>query len=206
MDILMYGRWVLLVMGSLALLDAILLTAFRPEPFRRLLLAWIFGVLITGLGVFGLEFMPKYREWLDSVADIIKIPSKESYETFFTKVGNEEIPTEIQELGINYAINNPVEGMESILTNAIARAPEGTNGKKALEWARKSFQGKQHAIDQLLKSNPSVDSAKQFDPVTSNMFYLRLKELPQTEIQSFGIDPNKIPQYKPKPKPFPKKE
>lgn len=205
MDILIVGRWVMLVIGAGSLIGATLLTVLKPEA-KRPLYMWIFGVLIAGLGVFGLEFMPKYREWLDSVTNIIKSPSKESYEAFFAKVGNEEIPVELQEVGINYAINNPVEGMDEMLTAAINGVPADTNGKKALEWAKKGYQEKQRVIDQLLKSNPTVDTAKSFDPVTSGMFYERLRKLPRAELQRYGIDPSQIQNYKPERRPFPGKK
>jgi hypothetical protein len=205
MDILIFGRWVMLVIGAGALIGAILLTVLKPEA-KRPLFMWIFGVLIAGIGVFGLEFVPKYREWLDSVGDIIKSPSKESYEAFFAKIGNDEIPVELQEIGITYAINNPIEGMNEILATAINSAPADTNGKKALEWAKKGYQEKQHVIDQLLKSKPTVDTAKNFDPMTSSMFYERLKKLPRAELQSYGIDPGQIQNYEPERRPFPGKK
>jgi len=206
MDILIIGRWVFLALGIITIIGALIITFKNPEPFKRILFTWIFGVFLAGTGVFGLEFIPKYKDWLDTLLDMIKNPSKESYETFLAKVGNGEIPIELQELGITYAINNPIEGIEGMLTTAINNAPANTQGKKALEWAKDSYLEKQRVIDQLVKSNPSVEDAKRFDPSTSKMLYRKLIELPQSEIRKYGIDQKQLNRYKPTPKPFPGKK
>lgn len=206
MDILIIGRWVFLAMGVITVIIALIITLKNQGSFKGILLTWIFGVFLAGTGVFGLEFIPKYKDWLDTVLDMIRNPSKESYETFFAKVGSEELPTELQEIGITYAISNPIEGIEGMLTTAINNASANTQGKKALEWAKDSYLEKQRVIDQLVKSNPSVEDAKRFDPSTSKMLYQRLKELPQTEIRRYGIDPTQIKKYEPITKPFPGKK
>lgn len=204
MDIVTVGRWVLLAIGAVTLLGAVWFKLRNPEknPFWM----WVFGLLIAGIGAFGPEFMPKYGDWLAKVADMIRSPGVESYMKFFDSVGNEEIPVELRELGVNYAISHPIDGMENILEKAINRTPENTDGKKALEWAYESFQDKKRAIDQLLMTGPSVDRAKQFDQETGALIYYRLKQLPQDQIQQFGIKPTLIPQYKPMPKRFPGKK
>lgn len=206
MDILIIGRWVLLAIGTITVIVALIITFKNPEPFKRLALVWIFGVFLAGTGVFGLEFIPKYKDWLDTVLNMIESPSKESYGAFFEKVGREESPGYLQELGISYAINNYVEGMEEVLATAINKAPANTAGKKTLEWAKNIYLQKKVVIDQLIRSNPSVETAKRFDPATSKMLYQRLKELPQSEIRSYGIDPTWIKKYEPIAKPFPGKK
>jgi hypothetical protein len=197
MDILMIGRWVLLIIGSIAVIVAIVLTALKADPFRRLLLIWIFGVLLVGLGVFGLEFMPQYREWLNSLTNLVNNPGQESYKEFLTKAGNDELPATVQKIGINYAVNNPIQDLEKILDQAINNAPEGKTGKTELKEGLKTLKEKQNVVDQLLMTKPNPALVKKFDPATAELFYQKLTTLPETELRQLDINPEQLKLFKP---------
>jgi hypothetical protein len=161
------------------------------------LLTWILGVLLLGMGSFGMEFIPKYGDWLGKVSDMIKTPDKESYEAFFASVGNQDLPVELQQIGIEYAINHPIQGMESILKDSIDRTPENKDGRKALSWAMENFQGKQRVIDQILESKPKSEIVQNFDKATGEQLYNKLNRLPPEKLQMLEIDPKAINNYRP---------
>lgn len=197
MDILFVGRWVLLALGVVAVLVA-LFVMVKP-PIKRIahpLWPLAFGGLFLGIGIFGLEFIPHYRLWLESLTNMVENSGVESYEAFFAKVGTQEIPPAIQEFGINYAISNPVKEMDTMLDEAIAKAPDNTEGKKALIWAKNNYEGKQREIDHLVTSKVNIDSAKRFAPGTIRLMHDKIRDLPDVEKRRLGIDASTVRTYR----------
>lgn len=202
MDILIVGRWVMLVIGALILLAAIWSIIKRPEIKRPLML--LLGVFILGIGVFGLEFVPAYRQWIEVLKDMVNNPSEKSFSVFFEETSKENMPVELREIGINFATTHPIDRMEEILEEAIKRTPDNKeSGKSALKYAKRSLQGNQLAVDRILRSTPAVDEVEKFDPVTRKLIYQRLIKDPQYASRKYRIDPSSIQQYRPTLKPFP---
>jgi hypothetical protein len=193
MDMVSVGRWIMIVIGALALLVAIWITLKGKSS----LLIWIFGILLLGIGSFGMEFMPKYSDWLSKVSDMIKTPGKESYEAFFASVSKQKLPAELQQIGIEYAINHPIEGMESIIKGVIDRTPENTEGRKALNWAMENFKGKQRVIDQILESKPKSEVVQNFDQATGEQVFNKLNKLSPDKLWTLEIDPRSIKNFSP---------
>lgn len=193
MDILLVGRWIMLIIGTLALLGAIWITL----KGRSVFLMWAFGVLLIGIGSFGMEFMPKYSDWLSKLSDMIKNPGKESYEAFFASVSKQKLPAELQQIGIEYAVSHPIEGIESIIKGVIDRTPENTEGRKALNWAMENFKGKERVIDQILESKPKSEAVQNFDKATGEQVFNKLNKLPPDKLRTLEIDPGSIKSYRP---------
>lgn len=197
MDILFVGRWVLLVLGVVTVLVALFVIAKPPiKPIAHPLWPLAFGGLFLGIGVFGLEFIPQYRLWLKSLTNMVENSGVESYEAFFTKVGTQKIPPAIQEIGINYAISNPVKEMDTILSKTITKAPDNTEGKRALIWAKDNYEGKQREIDHLVTSKVNIDSARKFTPGTIRLMHDKIRDLPDGEKRRLEIDANTIRTYR----------
>ena len=196
MDILIVGRWILLALGVIAVLVGLFIIA-KPPAKRTAHPLWplVFGGLFLGMGVFGLEFIPQYRLWLESLTNLVEKSDAKSYEAFFAKVGSQKIPPAIQEIGVNYAVANPVKEMDAVLTRSIAKAPDNTEGKKALLWAKESYEGKQREINHLVTSKVNIDSVKSFAPVTIRLMRDKIKALPDSEKKQLGIDTNTIKKY-----------
>jgi hypothetical protein len=202
LDIVFVGRWVLLALGVVTVLGAIFFRLKHPNaPQPKWML--IFGGLFAGLGVFGLEFLPKYRLWLAPVRDMVEKPSEKSYAAFFDSVSNEKIPKDLQKVGISYAVSHPVEGMEDVLENAIQKAPDNTSGEETLKWAMESFKGKQREVDHFVESKVGVASVRQFDPATRQLIYDKMQRLPDSRRRALGIDANLLQQYDKTLRPFP---
>lgn len=198
MDILSVGRWVLLVLGAATVLVA-LLVIIKPPSVKRIahpLLLFAFGGLFLGLGIFGLEFMPQYRLWLTSLTDIVGNKDSESYMAFFNKVGKQEIPPALQEIGINYVISHPVKNMDTLLSNAVAKASDNAMGEKTLKWAKDNYEGRQKEIDHLVTSKVSIASATKFTPATIQLMHDKIRDLPDQEKRRLGIDANTIKTYR----------
>jgi hypothetical protein len=196
MDIIMTGRWVLMIIGSAAIIVAIILTVIKADPLRRLLVIWFFGVLLAGLGIFGMEFMPQYREWLDAVSELVNNPGQESYKNFLAKVGKDELPQEVQKIGISYAVNHPIEDIKSILENAVRNAPADKKGKLELKQGLSTLEAKQNVVESLLRVNPSAETVRRFDPAISELYYQELRALPAPELRRMDIRPNEIESFR----------
>jgi len=199
MDIVSFGRWVMVAIGALAVLAAILIT-FKGKSS---LLTWIFGVLLLGIGSFGMEFMPKYSDWLGKLSNMIKNPGEESYEAFFASVGKQKLPAELQQIGIEYAVSHPIEGMESIIQRAIDRTPENTDGRKVLSWAMENFHGRKRVVERILESKTKPDVIQNFDKATGEQVFNELKKLSPDRLQTLEIEPASIKNYRPSISSFP---
>jgi hypothetical protein len=193
------GRWVMLTLGVLALLGAI----WMALKAKGSLLMWVFGVLLLGMGSFGMEFIPKYSDWLGKLSDMIKNPGKESYGAFFASVGKQTLTPDIQQIGIDYAINHPIEGMESLLKGMIDQTPENTGGRKALDWAMENFQGKRRVIDQILESKPRSEVVRSLDRATAEQVFDELRKLTPERLRLLDIPPGSINSYEPSIQRFP---
>jgi hypothetical protein len=195
MKIEIIGPWVLLGVGLILLARAIFPKILPP---RHLLILLVFGFLSLGLGVYGLEFMPKYGDWLDKIKDwIIDNPTEESYAKLFESVGTGKMPGKLKDMAVNYAISHPIEGMEDALAGKIKEAPDGKPGKAALENGFQYYQDKKKTIDRLLETAPTDRQAMQFDAETEALIYHRLKQMSPDQVRALGIDPSTVPKYKP---------
>jgi hypothetical protein len=192
MDIVSIGRWIMLIIGALALLVAIWTTLKGKGGF----LMWVFGVLLVGIGSFGMEFIPKYGDWMKRLSDMIKSPGKESYEAFFTSVSKQKLPAELQQMGIEYAVSHPVEGMDSII-KGVTDQTQNPNGKKALNWTIENFEGKQRVIDQILECKPTSEVVQDFDQATAKQVFDKLEKLSPEKLRMLDIEPGSIKNYEP---------
>ncbi|MDW7760698.1 MAG: hypothetical protein SCM96_08675 [Acidobacteriota bacterium] len=197
MDSLEIGRWVMIVLGAAVIVSVIVSGAHRNRNPVAMLL---FGVLLLGIGTFGMEFMPRYSEWLKVIKAMVDSPSIETYQVFFDKVAEEKLPSEVADIGINFVVNHQVDGMEFILARAIAETPPESQGRRDLERTLEALRGRQAAVDQLLQAAPSPETAREFDSSMRELLYRSMRLVPPHKLQEFGIDPAAINQYKPPPK------
>jgi hypothetical protein len=202
MDALVIGRWIMIVLGMAGVGSAIAFKFKHPE--KNPIMMWVFGVLLTGIGTFGMEFMPRYSEWLKVIKAMVDSPGIETYQVFFDKVAEEKLPAEVVDIGINFAVNHQVDGMEFILTRAIAETPAETQGRRDLEQTLEALRGRQAAVDQLLQAAPSPATAREFDPSMRELLYRSMRLVPPHKLQEIGINPAAINQYKPPPKKRPR--
>jgi len=177
----------------------------KPPNVRVIFLMLAFAGLFLGLGTFGQEFIPHYASWLGTVRGMVSSPGQKSYAAFFDSVGKEKIPVELQEIGINYAVSHPIEGMETILNNSINKAPKNTNGEKALQWALESYKGKQKETDYLIETKGGAASVGQFDPATRQLIYDKMQRLPDDRKRVLRIDDKSLEEHRAILRPFPKR-
>jgi hypothetical protein len=212
MNIDFFGRLVLLGIGVFIAFAAVWSTLRSPkEPknkqpnARTLFLMLVFAGLFGGLGAFGLVFLPYYTTWLKEFKDMVDNPGQQSYAAFLDDVGKGKVPAELQQIGINYAVSHPIEGMETVLNNSINKAPKGTNGENVLKWALDSYNGKQKEIDHFVRTKVGVDSVGQFDPATRQLVYDKMQKLPDNQKRALGIDDKSLQQHRAILRPFPKR-
>jgi hypothetical protein len=129
-EVISIGPWVLLIVGSLMLLAGAvsqLMGNGTNWPW-----IWIFGLGTAGIGVYGTAFLEPYGKWMEVVALMVREGSPASYERAFAAVADGKMPPEIQEVALNYAINNPIEGMVGMADEARARG-KNQQGEETLE-------------------------------------------------------------------------
>jgi hypothetical protein len=162
------------------------------------------------LSVSGLYCSGIIRNTAEVSRSIITMPPLTSFGEFgkdiivfnISQKGN--IPAGLQEIGINYAVSHPIEGMENILNDSITKAPKNTKGERALQWALESYKGKQKEIDNLVETKVSAASVRQFAPSTRQLIYDKMQKLPDNRNRALGVDVNSLQEYKAILKPFPK--
>jgi hypothetical protein len=199
MNIELIGRVVLIVIGGFIVISVALpklifpkVQEVQPPNFWTLALA----VLCMGVGTFGLVFLQDYTSWFKDVKDMVNNPGVKSYATFFDSVGKGKIPVEVQEIGLNYAVTHPVEGMENILNDSISETPKNTPRDKALQGALESYKGREKEIDYLIETKVRPALVKQFNPTTTQFFLDRVQRLPNDRKQALGIDDKSLQAYK----------
>lgn len=206
MDIVSVGRWLFLILGVLVFPFAAWFTVKNPKATKVITTIWSTAVIMMGVGAFGPEFLPKYRAVLETITDMAENPSEQSYATFFNSVGSGKIPAGLQKVGTNYAISHPIKDMDTIINTAIEKAPDSTDGRKVLVWAKDSYQGKQREIDNLMTTKASIDTTRTFDLTTRKLIYDKMIRLPDEQKTKLGIDSTFITEYEKAVKPFPKLE
>ena len=207
MNIELFGRLIFIGAGALIVITTTWPRGWfqkeahiKPPNFKILVLA----VLCLGVGTFGQEFLPKYSKWLEIVGNVVKNPGQKSYTELFDNIGKGNLPVELQEVGINYAVSHPIEGMETILNNSINKAPKNKEGEKALQWAIESYNGKKKEIDYFAENKANINATRQFSPATRQLVYNKIQKLPDNRKRALGIDANSLQAYEVALEPFPK--
>lgn len=189
MNIQAIGPWVLLGVGTLALLAAVLGSLRRPPP-KGLWMPWIFGFAIAGVGVYGPVFLQSYTEFVKVLLEMQEAPSPKTYAQVFEKVGSGELPADYSEIALSYSLERPVEGMDRLLENAIKNATD-PKGKEALLDAQKTLEGKQQAAEVLEtaieRGTVPPETIRRLDAATRSM--LRISD---ERLRKWNIKPEEL--------------
>lgn len=198
MAVISAERWALLVCGVVMfLLTTTMVLLRREHPVKRtnVFLFLVFAGLLTGLGVFGMDFMPKYGEWIQVLNDMVEEGTLESYNTFLAQVGAGKMPGGLRDAGLAYAVSHPVEGMDVALEDAAEKAAANSEGKKMLVRAQQDMERKRTEIDRFLEDKIDVAGAEKFSRSTVELMHMRMKELPPSERRRLGITPQRLKEY-----------
>ena len=154
------GPWLLLIIG-IGMLGAGAVATYRDKAPKR---PWIylFGLACAGCGVWGPSFLEYYAK-LAPIFNMQQSPDAETYSEVFAKIGDGTLSPKYQELAVAYALDRPIEGMDSLLDNAIEAAPNA-DGKAVLHQAQEELRGKKFAAealaDAIVEPSPDTDAER----------------------------------------------
>lgn len=194
MDIITTGPWILLGGGVTAVLGAVIGT-FKGITAKALGMMWVFGVLLSGVGVYGPAFLGPYTEFLNSMSAMVTTPSTSTYAAVFEKVGTGDFPPEFQEIALAYVLDRPVDDMDSLLKNAIDGSTDRA-GRDALIETQTSLRGKvavaEHLAKELTTSGATMERVEQYEPATKSLVARELTKLPDAQLRRLNVDPAKL--------------
>ena len=191
MDITSIGPWALLALGIVVVLGALWLSV-KGRQFKLILPAWIFGMALSGIGVYGPAFLKPYGEFLEPILSMMESPGTETYSAFFNDVAEGKMPEPYQNLGLSYALNNPIEHMDSILEDAEKKAPTESS-KVPLTNARADLEARALASATLVdetsfRRTAPTRPSRFFDRKTQSNAARTLLALPDSTLRGLNLD------------------
>ncbi len=139
------GPWVFLLLGFGAFVGGVVSAVRGVTKWWLVSLPFIFGVLAVGLGSYGPSFLEAYGEFLKEIRPVLALgesPGPESTEAFLNLVAEGKLKPEYRDVGLAYALSQPVENLGELLDEAIGKAGNA-EAQEALQKARRSFSEKQ---------------------------------------------------------------
>lgn len=196
MNITHIGPWVLLGTGVVVVAVSLYVVVAQKRTPVVLL---VFGALFAGVGIHGPLFMGPYAEFLRAFASMTGTPGPESYQEVFKRIGEGGFDPELQQLALTWAMENPVEDMETILDGAIDSATNDA-GRDTLMSAREAIEGKRIVADQLARqaviSPESAAAISDFDPATRTAVSNELlTRSPEQLRQLQGVNPGQLEEW-----------
>ena len=203
MTVLTTGPWVLLGLGVITIIGALVFRIIHPRGGKPWAM-YIFGLALVGVGIWGPGFLIPYGGWIGNLSDLIDNPGQQSIAEFVKDVEEGKMPEEIEEIGLNYIVANPVPGVtDSILEGALTRTPSDSRSESILKDALDNLRGRQAAADHLLEiSGPSTTSTqglRQLDPNTREMIFQRAQRLSPQQLQMMSVNLDSIRTLRPPP-------
>jgi hypothetical protein len=180
------GSWVLITIGAVTLLMALWLT-FKQANLKFIIIAWAFGLAATGSGTFGPDFLEHYGALIKPLVDMLKIPNAQTYSTFFQEVATGKVPAGQSDLGLSYALENPVEGMDSLLAEA-ERVAVDVAAREKLVAARTDLRLKAAAAAALLGPLEEMGPPVLLDSVSAAKLARPLMALPDSALLRLEVD------------------
>lgn len=183
MEILQVGPWILLGVGVVILLGA-LWGALRQKPAKSLWIMWIIGFAVSGVGIYGPVFLSSYSQFVQTLLQLQKSPSPETYSAALQSVAEGKYPSSYDSIIVNFALSQPVDGMDSILQLSLGKAKDSEH-RKFIADAQSAWSGRKAAARELghrIHENPDGEAKlASLDPVTQSLVARSLLQEPVTE-------------------------
>ena len=190
MDVQEIGRSVLLALGALLIARAAFVTLKSSIP--SFALASGIGVLLLGLGTFGLPFMDKYKDYFEILMKLIKQGDAKAYARFYDHVADGSMPVDLAEAGIAFTLERPLPTMESTIDGAI-RSAKGPPQTAVLLRAKEVLRGKKAVaydlVTHIVASGAQSRSViQQYDPAVQRLMVKPLQGLAPQRLQLMQLD------------------
>lgn len=194
MDILQVGPWVLLGIGAVTLLGALWGT-LRQKQAKSIWMMWIIGFAVSGVGIYGPIFLSSYSEFVKTLLELQRSPSRESYSAALQKVAEGQFPARYDSVIVYVCLNQPVDGMDSLIQVWLTHAKDDQR-RKTLEEAKTAWAGRKVAAKELgVRIHESPDGEAKLaslDPVSRSLVARSLLQRPVTEAEPERIDRNAL--------------
>lgn len=198
----LFGAWGLIAVGLFVLVRASFTTrSGERAPY----VAWVFGLAAAGVGTYGPAFLKPYSEFLEPFIALQREPSEANYEEFLKKAANDELPLAIQELGVAYMVDHPIEGLDKDFAR-VAPAAKTQATKDLFHKAQKQVAAADAKADAILAESGGhvgrdsmllIPDAQKFELPTLFLLEQKLKRLPARDLEADSIPgpgPGKEPQ------------
>ncbi len=116
--------------GLLICLAGVVVLIKQPTA-RILAVTWSFGGVFLVGGVFGLEGIREFSQFVRVVKPMLEDPGTETYANAFRKVGDGELSDENAEIAAAIAIARPIPAVDSVVEAEASRAADSA-GRNAL--------------------------------------------------------------------------
>jgi hypothetical protein len=126
------GLWAFMGVGVVTTLIGAAAVFRKGAKFWHVGLPLLFGVLMLGLSVFGIEFIDKYKEIVRIVWPMLESPGPETYSKALDQIGGGELSPENAEIVRAIAVARPITGLDSLLQESKDRATSSA-GTRTLE-------------------------------------------------------------------------
>ncbi len=193
------GPWVLIMVGAISSIVAIYKTGFGTAKVTGLWLLWVFGFGMIGVGIWGPGFFSPYADFLKTITAMQRDPSPQSYQNALEKVASGTLQGAYRDIVLQYAVNQPVEGTDTLLAGSIAKA-SSEDSRKALISAQSELHQKKEVADRLVQSlTKESDPEKiidQFDPSTRAIVARSLLQKPPTDTLRKRINPTVLERWR----------
>ena len=188
------GAWIFLGAGTLAFLRAIIQPFFKlPMTLWQSAWPWFFGTLAIGTSVWGLAFFEPYISFVKAM-NIFENQDVESYSAFMDSVGQGDVEEEYAEVGMEFMLANPVEGMEEIVHSAVMTASDPA-GRELLQQAQDTLQSRAKVADVLTRRNEpdlDIETVRRADEFTARSVGRSLHRLDAAELERRGFQPDRV--------------
>jgi hypothetical protein len=149
-----FGTWAFVVLGIIVVLAGIVRMFLKEPRVQLILMCFVFGVLMSGVGVYGMGFLDKYGQFLDTtklLTSMLEAPSDKTYASTSAAIASGKMDPAVSQVALAYMTARPTEGYKSILANAEKRS---VNPKIAGEFsaARTDVERKEAAATELTQS------------------------------------------------------
>lgn len=157
MSIETVGPWILTLLGAVIVLAAVALRfTDREKPG---IVMWGVGVLFAGLGVFGIQFMVPYGDFIERLADVVQsgggsAESQEQLLDFMASKGQRLAP-EAQDLAFWCIEKRPTTKTPTLLKQFEGKAPSLAL-RRFSERARKNLALRAEDLTARLKLSPTA--------------------------------------------------
>ena len=182
------GPWILLGLGVVCIFAAII-SGFKEVSPRVILMIWIFGVALLGVGSYGPIFLSSYTKFIRAMMAWEKSPTDENLAQLLESASSDKLPEGSLRAVTRYALSTGGESSLEVLDRTINTLPEGNASRKVLVESRDEFRGEKnlHILAKIYLEEEIGESEPETELGTAEMVAPLLR-LPDDRLEALSLD------------------